>query len=143
MASYNLYSLNVESPIIEYPIIESPIETPIEKPIETPIESYNVDTQLLEFVVEQIGKDILTKKGIDFLFNLHTDPYHECVYYSVLLRLTELYGEMVYQKALDPTLYQRLRKYSVHSYIQFYKLKKQLTLDQIYQSHHALKQSFI
>ena len=84
----------------------------------------------------------LTKKGLDRLYTIRVDPYHECVYYSISLRLIELYGDLVEQNELDKTAYQRLRKTAVDSFIRFYTLKKQLTLDEVRECHQATKEAF-
>jgi len=102
-----------------------------------------MDSELLFTVAEQMFQEkILTKKGLDMLHNIRFDPYHECLYYSIAIRLTELYGEFVDQKEIDKTSYQRLRKSAVSAFIRFYTLKHQLTLDEVISCHAATKEAF-
>ena len=102
-----------------------------------------MDSELLFSVAEQmLRENMLTQKGLDLLYSIHMDPYHECVYYSIALRLTEMYGEFVEKKDVDKTAYQRLRKNAVTAFIRFYTLKKQLSLDEVRRCHAATKEAF-
>ena len=103
-----------------------------------------MESELILSVAEYMYRsNILTKKGLDLLYNIHCDPYHEYLYYSVVLRLTERYGEKVDDEGLEKSTYQRLRKNSIDAYIRFYTLKKQLSLDELYRSYAELQASFI
>ena len=102
-----------------------------------------MDSELLFSVAKQmLHEHVLTQKGLDRLYSIHMDPYHECVYYSIALRLIELYGDFVDQNGLDKTVYQRLRKTGLDSFIRFYSLKKQLSLDEVRKCHQATKEAF-
>ena len=102
-----------------------------------------MESELLLSVAERMFREkILTQKGLDMLYSIRFDTYHETVYYSIAIRLTEIYGEYVDQKGLDKSEYQRLRKSSVDTYIRFYTLKKQLSLDEVRECHAATKESF-
>jgi len=102
-----------------------------------------MDSELLLSVAEQmLRENILTQKGRNRLYDIHFDPYHECLYYSIALRLTELYGEFVENKGLDKSAYQRLRRNAVTAFIRFYTLKKQLTLDEVRQCHAETNEAF-
>ena len=102
-----------------------------------------MDSELLLSVAEEmLRENRFTQKGLDRLYMIRFDPYHECVYYSISLRLIEMYGDLVDQNGLDKTAYQRLRKTAVDSFIRFYRLKKQLTLDEVRECHQATKDAF-
>jgi len=102
-----------------------------------------MESELLLSVAEQmLRENILTQKGLDMLYNIRFDPYHECVYYSIALCLIERYGEYVEQKGLDKSAYQRLRKSAVDTFIRFYTLKKQLSLDEVRECHTVTKDAF-
>ncbi len=103
-----------------------------------------MDTELVLSVAESMfHANILTQKGLNILYGIRFGPYHECLYYSVLLRLTELYGERVELNGLNKVAYQRLRKSSVQSYVRFYTLKKQLSLEQVRACHQATDSAFM
>jgi len=102
-----------------------------------------MDSELLFSVAEKMLREQrLTQKGLDMLYCIHIDPYHECIYYSIALRLTEMYGEFVDKQGLDKTAYQRLRKNAVTAFIRFYTLKKQLSLDEVRQCYVATNEAF-
>ena len=102
-----------------------------------------MESDLLLSVAEQMFQENrLTQKGLDRLHMIRFNPYHECVYYSISLRLIELYGDLVDQNGLDKTAYLRLRKTALDSFIRFYSFKKQLTLDEVRECHAATKEAF-
>jgi hypothetical protein len=102
-----------------------------------------MDSELLFSVAEQMLREQkLSQIGLGMLYSIHIDPYHECLYYSIALRLTEMYGEFVEQEGLDKTAYQRLRKNAVTAFVRFYTLKKQLTLDEARRCHAATNEAF-
>ena len=102
-----------------------------------------MESELLLSVAKQmVCENILTQKGLDMLYSIQIDPYHECLYYSIAIRLTETYGDFVDQHKMERTSYQRLRKSAIDCYIRFYMLKKQLSIDEVKACHEATKDAF-
>jgi hypothetical protein len=103
-----------------------------------------MDTELVLSVGEfMFRQNILTPKGLDFLYDLRCDPIQDCLYHSVVLRMTEMYGEIVEKRGIDKTAYQRLRKVALNSYIQFYTSKKKLSLVELREYHTRRDMAFI
>jgi len=102
-----------------------------------------MDTELILTVSDIMYREnFLTKKGMEILYNIHCDPYHEYIYYSVVLRMTELYGEWVDRHGQDKSAYQRLRKNAVDSYIRLYTIKRLLSLEELRTSYILINSAF-
>ena len=102
-----------------------------------------METELILSVSEFMYRsNMITKKGLDILYDVHCDPYHEYIYYSVVLRMTELYGEWLDRTGQDKTAYQRLRKNAIDSYIRLYTSKRSLSLDELRASHVLIHSAF-
>lgn len=103
-----------------------------------------MDTELIMSVGEYMYRENkLSKQGLDFLYDIRCDPIHECLYNSVVLRMTEMYGDIVEKKEMDKTFYQRLRKLAIKSYIRFYTSKKELSLSELREYQRLREMAFI
>lgn len=89
-----------------------------------------------------VREKLIQPYGLELLYTIQSDPYHEYLYYSITLQLTELYGEWVEKNQQDKTNYKELQKSAVQMYIRLYTVKQKLSLEELKACHVIKREVF-
>jgi len=75
-----------------------------------------------------VRENRMSEDGLDLLTSLKRDPYHEYLYHSIVLKLTEMYGEW---EKRDEIIYSYLLDRVVQTYIRLYTVKRRMSPEEI------------
>ena len=89
-----------------------------------------------------VHEKLIQPDGLELLYTIQCDPYHEYLYYSITLQMTELYGEWVEKTQQDKTNYKELQKNAVQMYIRLYTVKQKLSVEELKACHVIKREVF-